>query len=79
MTCHRFSSRRRVAAFLADTGGWRDFQLAQGTKDISWAIPDLSHMEEVTRGLVARNYTDDQIEGILGGNFLRVCREVFGG
>lgn len=64
--------------FFPTTGGWRDFQIAQGTTDISWAIPDLSHMESVTRGLVSRNYTDAQIEGILGGNFLRVCRESLG-
>jgi membrane dipeptidase len=64
--------------FFPTDGAWRDFQRAQGTKDISWAIPDLSHLEEVTRGLVARNYSDQQIEAILGGNFLRVCKEVFG-
>lgn len=31
-----------------------------------------------TRGLVERGYTDAQIQGILGGNFLRVFREVHG-
>jgi membrane dipeptidase len=64
--------------FFPTEGQWRDFQLAQGTTDLSWAIPDLSRMEAVTRGLVARHYTDEQIAEILGGNFLRVCREVFG-
>ena len=32
----------------------------------------------ITRGLVARGYPDDQIEGILGGNFLRVFGTVCG-
>lgn len=65
--------------FFPTEGKWREFQEAQGTKDIAWAIPDMSHMREVTRGLVARSYSDRQIEGILGGNFLRVCKEVMAG
>jgi membrane dipeptidase len=59
-------------------GAWRDFQKAQGTTDVSWAIPDLGHIEEVTRGLVGRGYSDSDVEAILGGNFLRVCKDVFG-
>ncbi len=31
-----------------------------------------------TRGLVSRGYTDDEIKGIIGGNFLRVLQEVIG-
>lgn len=65
--------------FFPSQGAWGDFQRAQGTQDISWAIPDLSHLPEITRGLVARGYKDDEILGILGGNFLRVCSDVFGG
>ncbi len=65
--------------FFPTTGPWRDFQAAQGTTDPAWAIPDLSHMEEVSRALVSRNYSDRHIRGFLGENFLRVCREVFGG
>lgn len=60
-------------------GAWGDFQRAQGTSDISWAVPDLSHMQEVTCGLAARGYSDEHIEAVLGGNFLRVCREALGG
>jgi membrane dipeptidase len=63
--------------FFPTDGGWGDFQRSQGTADISWAIPDLSHMPEITRGLVARGYSDGDIHAILGLNFLRVCREVF--
>lgn len=59
-------------------GDWKKFQNAQGTADVSWAIPDLSHMSEITRALVKRGYSDQHIEAILGGNFLRVCRDVLG-
>jgi membrane dipeptidase len=34
-------------------------------------------MFDVTEGLVRRKYTDAQIEGILGGNFQRVLREIW--
>ena len=60
------------------TGPWREFQLAQGTRDISWAISDLGEMPRVTEELVGRGYSDEDIRKVLGGNFLRVCREVFG-
>lgn len=35
-------------------------------------------LPNLTRGLVARGYTDDEIERILGKNFLRLFRDVFG-
>jgi imidazolonepropionase-like amidohydrolase len=47
--------------------------------------PDLKHLQEsesvidcaiLTRGLVERGYTGEAISKILGGNFLRVLREV---
>lgn len=64
--------------FFPTTGPWRDFQIAQGTTDISWAIPDLGAMPLVTEALVQRGFKDGDIEKVLGLNFLRVCREVFG-
>ena len=33
-------------------------------------------MSNLTRALVDRGYDDDQIEGIMGGNFMRVFKEV---
>jgi membrane dipeptidase len=33
---------------------------------------------QITRGLVSRGYSDDEIRGILGGNFLRYFRKVVG-
>jgi len=39
---------------------------------------DYLDFPNVTRGLVSRGYSDDEIVGILGGNFLRVFEEVCG-
>jgi membrane dipeptidase len=64
--------------FFPSEGVWREYQLAQGTRDISWAIEHLGQMRRVTDALVARKFSDDDIRNVLGGNFLRVCREVFG-
>jgi microsomal dipeptidase-like Zn-dependent dipeptidase len=44
-----------------------------------WAIEHIGKLPEVTEALAARNYSDDDVKKILGGNYLRVCREVFGG
>jgi len=42
-------------------------------------IDGFENIPNVTRGLVARGYSDDAIRKILGGNFLRVFRQVWGG
>ena len=39
---------------------------------------DYLDFPNITRGLVARGYSDEQIKGILGGNFLRVFERVCG-
>jgi len=39
---------------------------------------DYRDFPNITRGLVARGYTDEQIRGILGENFLRVFETVCG-
>ena len=64
--------------FFPTEGAWGEFQRSQGTKEVAWAIPDISHVYEVTEALTMRNYPDDDIKKILGGNFLRVCKDVFG-
>ena len=65
--------------FFPSTGEWREFQLSQNPKNIiAWAIPDIAHVHEVTEALVARNYSDADIKKVLGENFLRVAKEVFG-
>jgi membrane dipeptidase len=37
---------------------------------------DFSDLSSITRGLVKRGYSDEQIQGILGENALRVVSEV---
>lgn len=64
--------------FFPSAGAWRDFQQTQGTKEPAWAIPSLGHFAEVTAALASRRYADEEIRGILGGHFLRVCQAVFG-
>ncbi|PIU60832.1 MAG: hypothetical protein COS85_22460 [Armatimonadetes bacterium CG07_land_8_20_14_0_80_59_28] len=64
--------------FFPTDGPWREFQLAQGTKNIEWAIADMSQMPRITEALMQRGYRDVEIGKVLGLNFLRVCREVFG-
>jgi membrane dipeptidase len=32
----------------------------------------------LSRGLVSRGYSDEEVKGILGNNFLRIFREVVG-
>jgi membrane dipeptidase len=39
---------------------------------------DYRDFPNITRGLVKRGYSDDEIRGILGGNFLRVFEQVCG-
>ncbi len=55
-----------------------------GTRDQFYTVPyakdieDLRKVPNITRCLVARGYSDDDIIKILGGNWLRVFREVAG-
>jgi membrane dipeptidase len=35
-------------------------------------IEDITKWKNVTRGLIRRGYSDDEIKGILGGNYLRI-------
>ena len=39
---------------------------------------DYREFINITRGLVARGYSDEEIGNILGGNWLRVMEEVWG-
>jgi membrane dipeptidase len=64
--------------FFPTEGPWGDFQRQQGTQDIVWALPGISYMSQVTEALLARDYQEEDIRKVLGGNFLRVCRSVFG-
>ena len=41
-------------------------------------LEDVSHLPALTAGLVARGYSDEEVSKILGGNYLRVFRQVAG-
>jgi membrane dipeptidase len=64
--------------FFPTEGPWRDIQAAQGTTDLRWAIRDMSEMPLITGCLVEHGYSAEDVRKVLGLNFIRVCREVFG-
>jgi len=39
----------------------------------------VSNIKYITEGFVARRYSDDEILGILGGNWLRFFKMIWGG
>jgi membrane dipeptidase len=53
-------------------GTWEDFF----TVPYARGIEDNAHTPNIVRGLVARDYSDEDILKIMGGNWLRVFREV---
>jgi len=59
---------------LRAPGGWIERSIFTNKE----GIDNISLMPEITKGLVARGYSDQDIEKILGLNFLRVFKEVCG-
>jgi len=57
--------------------GFRDEHNIQPTENLV-GFDDYRDFPNITRGLVKRGYSDDQIKGILGENFLRVFEAVCG-
>lgn len=47
-----------------------------GVPSIAKGLEDASKLPNLTKGLVARGYSDSEIQGILGENFLRVIKKV---
>jgi len=47
--------------------------------DKTWGYGWLEHMPNFTMGLVARGYSDQEVKGILGGNWVRLFKRVWGG
>ena len=47
--------------------------------DKTWGYGWMEHTPNFTKGLVARGYSDQEIRGILGGNWMKLFREVWGG
>jgi membrane dipeptidase len=41
-------------------------------------MPDCSHLPELTAGLLERGYAEADIRAIMGGNWLRVMKEIIG-
>lgn len=61
-----------LRAGYADTYAFRDRIDIEG-------LDHPKRMFDLTEGLVRRGYGDDEIEAILGGNFIRVLSEIWGG
>jgi microsomal dipeptidase-like Zn-dependent dipeptidase len=44
---------------------------------IAKGLEDVSKLQNLTINLVARGFTDNEIKGILGKNFLRYMKKIF--
>lgn len=60
---------------LKPKGGWIERSIFTNEE----GVDDVSRIPEITKGLVAHGYSDQDIEKILGLNFLRVFKEVWEG
>ncbi len=49
-----------------------------GVQGLPKGLEDVTKLKNMTRGLVYRGYSDEEIKKILGGNWLRVIKEVIG-
>ncbi len=58
--------------------GYKDSYAFRNKIDIE-GVDHPRRMFDLAEGLIRRNYTDSQIEGILGGNFQRVLAEIWQG
>jgi membrane dipeptidase len=64
-------------ASFATEAGFREEDNIDTTTNLI-GFDDYRDFPNITRGLVSRGYSDDQIKGILGENFLRVFEDVCG-
>lgn len=76
MPIHK-SILREVFPLILSEVGFREEHNIETTAYLK-GFEDYRDFPNITRGLVKRGYTDDQIKGILGGNFLRVFEDVCG-
>jgi membrane dipeptidase len=67
---------RRLDTGAAEVGFRAGHNLDSATNLIGF--DDYRDFPNITRGLVKRGYSDEQVEGILGGNFVRVFEQVCG-
>jgi membrane dipeptidase len=63
---------------LVDSGTWQPDNYPPPPWHYPQGIEEPSGLPRLTEALVARGYKDEDIVGILGGNFLRVFRQVWG-
>ena len=49
-----------------------------GINSVPAGLEDVSKMPDLTAALLRRGYSESEVRKILGGNFLRVLREVTG-
>jgi membrane dipeptidase len=66
----------RVAG-IDHVGLGSDFDGFSG-KEVNAGLEDVTRMPGITAGLLARGYKSEEVRKILGGNFLRVFRQVVG-
>jgi membrane dipeptidase len=71
------SLQRRLLLPLFESVGFRPEHNVDPTQSLT-GFRDPRDLPNITRGLVSRGYTDKQIRGILGENFLRVFEDVCG-
>jgi len=70
----RMATRMKESLALS---GWREEH--QITADaVVEGFGEWREWPNITRGLVSRGYSEDEIKGILGGNFLRIFKEIVG-
>ena len=68
----------RLGDFASETGFDPDAHGTSGVTQNLAGFDDYRDFPNLTRGLVARGYSDEQVRAILGGNALRVFTEVLG-
>jgi membrane dipeptidase len=68
---------RRAFEPFARSAGFRDEDRLDVTQRLA-GFDDCRDLKNITRGLVKRGYSDEQVQGILGENALRVFADVWG-
>jgi membrane dipeptidase len=74
-----FPDALRASLFESIVGG--SLQAAGSSRPKPRALGELSsyrQWRQITRGLVSRGYSDDEVRGIIGGNFLQFFRRISG-
>jgi len=62
----------RARAWSIDGIGAPEFDV------VGSSLNPYANLVNITRGLISRGYSDQEVEKVLGGNFLRVFKRVWG-